>query len=241
MCEPGPPPRPALPTLAGPGAWYRYRSDLFSGAGGTEPRTVHLGVDLFRPAGSPVFAPLRGRVHSLANNTTPGDYGPCVVLVHELDVRGRCLWNTRIVECIFEGCRNVRLRSPTDACVCVRRVWSFSRSTGTWDARCCSASGRVSGGELRAGASAHGRRVCACVCVWLCVCCVAARSCERADAGDEIAHGGLVGYLGDASVNGGWPPHVHFQARPRALRRLCGRAINHSLPIDCGSHGRLEG
>jgi murein DD-endopeptidase MepM/ murein hydrolase activator NlpD len=55
---------------------------LFDGEG--EPRTVHLGVDLFLPAGTGVLAALDGTVHSLADNRAPGDYGPTVVLEHLL-------------------------------------------------------------------------------------------------------------------------------------------------------------
>ncbi len=45
-------------------------------------RTVHLGIDLFQPAGAPVFAPLDGTVHSVADNALPLDYGPTVILEH---------------------------------------------------------------------------------------------------------------------------------------------------------------
>lgn len=48
-----------------------------------EWRTVHLGLDLDLPAGTPVLAPLAGSVHSLRDNSEPGDYGPTVVLRHE--------------------------------------------------------------------------------------------------------------------------------------------------------------
>lgn len=48
-----------------------------------EYRTVHLGIDLFAPAGTPVFAPLEGRVHAFADNNAPQDYGPVIVLVHK--------------------------------------------------------------------------------------------------------------------------------------------------------------
>jgi len=51
---------------------------------GPEPRTVHLGLDLSAPAGTPVFAPLEGRLHSLADNAQPGDYGPTLILEHSL-------------------------------------------------------------------------------------------------------------------------------------------------------------
>ena len=47
-----------------------------------EHRTIHLGIDLFQEAGSPVFAPLDGVVHSVHDNTLPLDYGPTVILQH---------------------------------------------------------------------------------------------------------------------------------------------------------------
>jgi 4-aminobutyrate aminotransferase-like enzyme/Ser/Thr protein kinase RdoA (MazF antagonist) len=50
-----------------------------------ERRTVHLGIDLFVEPGSCVHAPLGGVVHTLANNASPQDYGPLVILRHETD------------------------------------------------------------------------------------------------------------------------------------------------------------
>jgi 4-aminobutyrate aminotransferase-like enzyme len=62
-----------------------YTSGLFarSAAPTAERRTIHLGLDLFAPAGTPVFAPLDGVVHATAFNDAPLDYGPVVVLRHE--------------------------------------------------------------------------------------------------------------------------------------------------------------
>ncbi|MEJ7660880.1 MAG: hypothetical protein WKG07_15300 [Hymenobacter sp.] len=60
---------------------YR-RSPHFDDA--TEPRSLHLGVDVWVPAGTPVAAPLPAVVHSLADNNNFGDYGPTVILQHEL-------------------------------------------------------------------------------------------------------------------------------------------------------------
>ncbi len=51
----------------------------------TEPRTIHLGVDIWGPAGTPVFTPLGGTVHSFAFNNHKGDYGATIVLQHQLD------------------------------------------------------------------------------------------------------------------------------------------------------------
>ena len=46
-------------------------------------RTVHLGVDLFAPAGTAIYAPLAGAIHSLAEHKGEQDYGPLLILKHE--------------------------------------------------------------------------------------------------------------------------------------------------------------
>jgi 4-aminobutyrate aminotransferase-like enzyme/Ser/Thr protein kinase RdoA (MazF antagonist) len=51
---------------------------------GDSLRTVHLGVDLFAPAGTPVLAPLGAVVATVADNRGHLDYGPTVILRHEL-------------------------------------------------------------------------------------------------------------------------------------------------------------
>ena len=45
-------------------------------------RTVHLGVDVFAPAGTPVAAPCSGCVHWVENRTGRLDYGGLVILRH---------------------------------------------------------------------------------------------------------------------------------------------------------------
>ncbi len=50
-----------------------------------EPRRLHLGIDIWGPAGTPVFAPLGGYVHSFAFNDHYGDYGATIILHHQLD------------------------------------------------------------------------------------------------------------------------------------------------------------
>ena len=58
------------------------RSPLFDGK---EERTLHLGIDIWGPAGTKVYAPLGGMVHSFANNKAFGDYGATIILQHQLD------------------------------------------------------------------------------------------------------------------------------------------------------------
>jgi 4-aminobutyrate aminotransferase-like enzyme/Ser/Thr protein kinase RdoA (MazF antagonist) len=64
-----------------------YTGDAFRTAtdDGPEWRTVHLGIDVFAAPGTPVLAPLDARVHSVRDNAGAADYGPTVVLEHELD------------------------------------------------------------------------------------------------------------------------------------------------------------
>jgi murein DD-endopeptidase MepM/ murein hydrolase activator NlpD len=50
-----------------------------------EPRRLHLGVDIWGDAGTPVYAPFDGKVHSFQDNNTLGDYGPAIILQHNLD------------------------------------------------------------------------------------------------------------------------------------------------------------
>lgn len=50
-----------------------------------EPREIHLGVDFWAPAGTPVFAPVDGVVHSFQDNAHFGDYGPTIILEHQTE------------------------------------------------------------------------------------------------------------------------------------------------------------
>lgn len=52
---------------------------------GEEDRNVHIGVDVFIAAGTPVHAPLAGKVCCFANRQGEGDYGPVIILRHQLD------------------------------------------------------------------------------------------------------------------------------------------------------------
>ena len=58
-----------------------YTAPFFTSATG-ERRTIHIGLDLFAAAGTPVYAPLEGTVHAVADNAVLHDYGPVVVLRH---------------------------------------------------------------------------------------------------------------------------------------------------------------
>jgi murein DD-endopeptidase MepM/ murein hydrolase activator NlpD len=54
-----------------------FDADMFS----EEPRRLHLGVDIWGPVGTPVFAPMGGMVKSFAFNDHFGDYGATIILL----------------------------------------------------------------------------------------------------------------------------------------------------------------
>ena len=105
-----------------------------------ERRTIHLGMDVFLPAGSPVFAPLEGEVHSFRNNTQPLDYGPCIILEHAAE-------------------------APE--------------------------------GNAQVFYTLYGH--------------LSVESLAGLHEGKQVQKGERFASLGDPSVNGGWPPHLHFQ------------------------------
>ena len=123
-----------------------YTSSIFAPGSGAaaQPRTVHLEIDLFAGAGTPVFAPLDGVVLAFANNTAPLDYGPVIVLEH----------------------------TPGDA----PRFHTV-----------------------------YGH--------------LAVTSLEGLCVGKTVARGERIATLGTADVNGGWPPHLHFQVVADLLER----------------------
>jgi murein DD-endopeptidase MepM/ murein hydrolase activator NlpD len=45
-------------------------------------RNIHLGLDFWTTAGTSVFAPLAGEVHSFQVNPGSGNYGPTIILYH---------------------------------------------------------------------------------------------------------------------------------------------------------------
>lgn len=93
---------PAMPAFSDPAfdAWFAaigadyglglygenrsvYATAQFADTASPERRTVHLGVDVFAPAGTPVYAPFDGRVHVLTYNADPLDYGNTLILEHD--------------------------------------------------------------------------------------------------------------------------------------------------------------
>ncbi|MCU0323921.1 MAG: peptidoglycan DD-metalloendopeptidase family protein [Spirosomaceae bacterium] len=62
---------------------YR-RSEHFNRAD-SESRSIHLGIDIWTTAETEVYTPQDGIVHSFADNNNFGDYGPTIILEHQIE------------------------------------------------------------------------------------------------------------------------------------------------------------
>ncbi|MFT5502675.1 MAG: murein DD-endopeptidase MepM/ murein hydrolase activator NlpD [Gammaproteobacteria bacterium] len=72
--------------IAAVGGYLENRSvyaatDLFDG---DSERCIHIGVDVFIGDGTEVFLPLDGQVQSCCHRNVSGDYGPVIIMEHEL-------------------------------------------------------------------------------------------------------------------------------------------------------------
>jgi murein DD-endopeptidase MepM/ murein hydrolase activator NlpD len=60
------------------------RSEHFNQENPETERNIHLGIDLWIEAYTPIYTPLDGVIHSFNNNTNYGDYGPTIIIEHQL-------------------------------------------------------------------------------------------------------------------------------------------------------------
>ena len=71
----------------GYGGWLEKRSlyaknQLFNQQ---HKRNIHLGYDFWCEKEEPVYAPLSGKIHAIQDNAQEGDYGPTIILEHDLN------------------------------------------------------------------------------------------------------------------------------------------------------------
>ena len=56
-----------------------FKNDL------TDERNIHIGLDLWINDAAPIYSALDGKIHSFQNNTALGDYGPTIIIEHEIE------------------------------------------------------------------------------------------------------------------------------------------------------------
>jgi murein DD-endopeptidase MepM/ murein hydrolase activator NlpD len=60
------------------------RSAVFNNPTSDE-RNIHIGLDLWINASASIYAVLDGEIHSFQNNNAVGDYGPTLILRHQIE------------------------------------------------------------------------------------------------------------------------------------------------------------
>lgn len=60
------------------------RSSHFNQQNPETERNIHLGMDLWVQEGTAILAVLDGEIHSFKDNTNFGDYGPTIILKHQI-------------------------------------------------------------------------------------------------------------------------------------------------------------
>ena len=61
------------------------RSSHFNQDNPDTERNIHLGVDLWIEANTPIYAPLDGELHSFKDNSGYGNYGPTLIIKHTFE------------------------------------------------------------------------------------------------------------------------------------------------------------
>ena len=64
-----------------------YRRSAVFGTAESDFRNIHLGIDIWTDAGAAIYAPLDGTIHSFQNNVGFGNYGPTIILEHQVLVK----------------------------------------------------------------------------------------------------------------------------------------------------------
>ncbi len=166
------------------------------GNDGEEARTIHLGLDLFAPAGTPVLAPLAGEVAAVADNDLPRDYGPTVILRHRAEP----------AKPSPEGRPAGALAGPADPSGPMDSTDSTDPSHPADSSRPASAAGTTSASDSAATSRPRTAAVFHTLYGHL-----DRATLRHLAPGQPVRPGQVIGWLGDASVNGGWPPHLHLQ------------------------------
>jgi len=66
------------------GGYNEKRQGMYTAPQYRNERYIHMGIDIWAPAGEPVYAPADGILLYQRNNDQEGNYGPTIVLKHQL-------------------------------------------------------------------------------------------------------------------------------------------------------------
>ena len=179
-----------------------YESDLFDdldntidGYGGR--RTVHLGMDLGGPVGTPVHAFCDGVVHSVGYNPDLGDYGHVIVVEHVWG--GDNAENTTGTSSSNENeAKNTNTNNKKRCWALYGHLDESTLTTKTTTSRTDDDSIHWNKQWRRLLPNQKRKQKSSATSIVL--------------PGDFVEKGQVLGHMGDIDENGGWiKPHLHFQ------------------------------
>ncbi|HQE34700.1 MAG TPA: peptidoglycan DD-metalloendopeptidase family protein, partial [Flavobacterium alvei] len=85
-----------------------YKQSSLFGDGQADKRNIHIGMDLWIKAGTPVLAALDGIVYGFDFNAGKGNYGPTIILRHNL---GNHFFYTLYGHLSIESIQNIEIGS----------------------------------------------------------------------------------------------------------------------------------
>lgn len=93
-----------------------YESDLFENTenhidGFRGRRSVHIGIDLAGPVGTPIYSFCDGNIHAVGYNSKLGDYGNVIVIRHELASPSDNSEESRIIYALYGHLNGESIRS----------------------------------------------------------------------------------------------------------------------------------
>ncbi|MFM9988758.1 peptidoglycan DD-metalloendopeptidase family protein [Flavobacterium sp.] len=62
-----------------------YKRSFVFNSQNTDERNIHIGLDLWINEQAAIYSTLDGKIHSFQNNTALGDYGPTIIIEHEIE------------------------------------------------------------------------------------------------------------------------------------------------------------
>lgn len=62
-----------------------YKRSFVFNSQNTDERNIHIGLDLWINEQAAIYSALDGKIHSFQNNTALGDYGPTIIIEHEIE------------------------------------------------------------------------------------------------------------------------------------------------------------
>lgn len=109
-----------------------YASPAFAADASGERRTIHLGVDVAAPAGTGLHVPIDAVVHGFEFADKPGDYGPVIVLRHDVaDADGPLRFHTLWGHLSVDSLDGVQVGDPLGAGTEFARIGA-PPSNGGW-------------------------------------------------------------------------------------------------------------